>query len=163
MGEIKAKTQLEKLGFSDPDKKKSKHDIIQKWVCDNVDKIISETVMAKNPHPYTITETKWEHPVIYENGNYKMLVGYIDVMVHIKGDFFYKDTDTYESSERFVFIEVKTEIPVLGELIRQMRAYQSYNNKRTSYMVISPDDRHIETLRQQGFWFYKYNDPTKLF
>lgn len=29
MGTIKAKTQLEKLGFADPDKKKPKHDPIQ--------------------------------------------------------------------------------------------------------------------------------------
>lgn len=163
MGEIKAKTHLEKLGFSDSDKKKSKHDIIQKWVCDNVEQIISETVMAKNPHPYTIEEVKWEHQVIYENGNYKMLVGYVDVMVHIKGKFYFNDSNEYENSEHFVFVEVKTEIPVLGELIRQMRAYQAYNKKRTSYLVVSPDDRHIETLNQQGFWFYKYNDPTKLF
>ena len=41
MGEIKAKTHLEKLGFSDGDKKDSKHDVIQKWVQKNIEKTLN--------------------------------------------------------------------------------------------------------------------------
>jgi hypothetical protein len=92
-----------------------------------------------------------------------MLVGYVDIVAQIKGKFYFNDTKEYEDSERYAFIEVKTEIPSLGELIRQMRAYQSYNQKSSYYIIVSPDDRHIETLHKQGFYFYKYKDPNQLF
>ena len=58
-GNIKAKTQLEKLGFRDPDRKNSKHDIIQMWVYENIEKVISESIMKDNPHPYKITKNEW--------------------------------------------------------------------------------------------------------
>lgn len=163
MGRIKANTHLEKLGFSETDKKDSKHDIIQKWTYENIEKVIAETVMAKNPHPYKITTNKWEHQVIYTNGNYKMIVGYIDIFVRIHGKFYFSDTKEYEDSDRGVFIEVKTQIPSLGELIRQMRAYQAYEGYHTHYLIVSPDDRHQKLLKEQGFWFYKYKDPNQLF
>lgn len=164
MGQVKAKTHLEKLGFSDSDKKESKHDLIQKWVEENIKTIISDTFMSKNPHPYEILNVSWEYPIIYNNGNYKMLVGYIDIVARIKGNFYFNDSKEYENAEKYAFIEIKTAIPSLGELIRQMRAYQSYNNeKSTFYIIVSPDDRHIETLNSQGFYFYKYKDQNQLF
>ena len=164
MGSVKAQTHLQKLGFSEKDKKNLKHDTIQKWAYDNIDEIVSKTVMADNPHPYKIVANKWEHQVLYENGNYKMIVGYIDLMVIIKGQFYFHDTKKYEEGEMSLFIEVKTQIPSLGELIRQMRAYQSYQRGVLNrYMVIAPDDTHKDLLKEQGFLFYKYQDPTQLF
>jgi len=163
MGQIKAKTHLEKLGFMDKDKKSSKHDIIQRWADVNIEKIIAETVMKKNPHPYIVKKAKWEHQIMFINGNYRMLVGYIDLMVQIEGSFYFSDTKKYEECTEEVFIEVKTAIPVLGELIRQLRAYQAYQTKRTEYIVVAPDDSHSKTLKEQGIWFYKYKDPTQLF
>ena len=163
MGQIKAKTHLEKLGFSDGDKKDSKHDIIQKWVQKNIETIISETFMANNPHPFTIKNVYCEYPVNHVNGSYKMLVGYVDIVAHIKCKIYFSDTKEYEDAEKYAFIEIKTQIPSLGELIRQMRAYQNYNDRRTSYIIVSPDDRHSETLESQGFYFYKYKDSTQLF
>jgi len=163
MGNIKAKTHLEKLGFSDTDKKKLSHDAIQTWVCDNIEKIISETVMSENPHPYTIKQVKWEHQVMMINGNYKMVVGFIDVMVQIDGSFYFNFMKEYDKDTMEVFIEVKTEIPILGELIRQMRAYQAYQSSRTSYLIVSPDDSFVKILNEQGFYFYKYKDPSLLF
>ncbi|APY10171.1 hypothetical protein BWZ22_02495 [Seonamhaeicola sp. S2-3] len=163
MGRIKAKTHLEKLGFSEKDKKDSKHDIIQTWAYENIEKVISETTMSKNPHPFKIITNKWEHQMMYVNGNYKMIVGYIDILVRIQGKFYFNDSDKYEDYTKNVFIEVKTQIPSLGELIRQMRAYQAYDDRFTDYIVISPDDRHKKILNEQGFWFYKYKDPNLLF
>ncbi len=163
MGQIKAKTHLEKLGFSDSDKKDSKHDIIQKWVQKNINEIVSETIMKNNPHPFTIVNVQWEYPVNHINGNFKMLVGYVDIVAKIKGKIYFSDSKEYENVDTYAFIEIKTQIPVLGELIRQMRAYQNYNDKRTSYIIVSPDDRHIETLLSQGFYFYKYKEPDQLF
>jgi len=164
MGQIKAKTLLQRMSFGDSDKKESQHDIIQQWTDENIKKIVSETIMKNNDRPYTIENVKWEHQVMHTNGNYKMVVGFVDLMVHIKGEFYDNLQDTYYEEDRFIYIEVKTKIPVLGELIRQMRAYQAYpNHYVTYYLVISPDDRHSKKLSEQGFWFYKYQDPTLLF
>jgi len=163
MGRIKAKTHLEKLGFSETDKKDSKHDVIQKWTYENIEKVISETIMCENPHPYEIISNKWEHQIMHENGYYRMIVGYIDIMAQIQGKFYLNDTKEYEFINKKVFIEVKTQIPSLGELIRQMRAYQAYGDRFTSYLIVSPDDRHTKVLNEQGFWFYKYKDPNLLF
>jgi len=163
MAEPKAKTNLQKMGFLSKDKKNSKHDIIQTWVDDNAKKIISETIMKENPHPFEIKDIRWEHQVMHTNGSYSAIVGFIDLKIHIKGKFYYWDTKQYENSDRQIFIEVKTEIPNLGELIRQMRTYQTYADRNTHYLIVSPDDRHTNKLKEQGFYFYKYQDPTLLF
>lgn len=165
MGNIKAKTHLEKLGFSEPDKKKPTHDTIQTWVYQNIETVIKETVMLENEHQYKIVNNKWEHEVVYSKGNYKMVVGFIDILAEIKGVFhFDPDMRIQNYDKKPVFIEVKTEIPSLGELIRQMRAYQAYqDNYLTSYLIVSPDDRHEKILKEQGFYFYKYKDPSLLF
>ena len=165
MGEIKAKTYLEKLGFADSDKKTTEHDIIQAWVYKNVKTILDETIMSKNKKPYEISKVKWEHQIIYTNNyNNHTLIGFADLLVHYKGEFYDKYIKEYQMSEGFVIIEVKTKIPDLGSVIRQMRTYQTYQNHyRTQYLVVSPDDRFTEILNEQGFYFYKYRDPTKLF
>ena len=158
MGNIKAKTHLQKLGFADSDKKKPTHDKIQTWVYDNIETIIKETVMSKNKFPYKIIKTKWEHEVVYSKGNFKTIVGFIDILVEIEGVFHYNpESEKQITNIKPVFIEVKTEIPVLGELIRQMRAYQTYQGMFTAYLIVSPDDRHKKILNEQGFGLYKYN------
>lgn len=121
--------------------------------------------MCNNKHPYKITEVRWEHQIIYQSGTYRTIVGFIDIMVSLEGRFYYKNPvndDDYETKNK-VFIEVKTEIPSLGELIRQMRAYQSYEGTFTYYLIVSPDDRHKKILNEQGFLFYKYKNPNQLF
>ena len=164
MGNIKAKTHLEKLGFSEADKKKPNHDKIQTWVYENIETVIKETVMKKNKHPWKIKKNIWEHQVVYTNMSYKMLVGFIDIMAEIEGVFHFDPKSEIQSYDyKPVFIEVKTEIPVLGNLIRQMRAYQTYQGLYTAYLIVSPDDRHEKILKEQGFYFYKYKDPALLF
>jgi len=86
------------------------------------------------------------------------------LLVVLKGEFYDSELKEYYHSEAEVIIEIKTKIPDLGSVIRQMRTYQTYQKHRlTRYLVISPDDRFTKILNEQGFWFYKYNDPTKLF
>lgn len=165
MGDIKAKTYLEKLGFADSDKKTTEHDIIQAWVYKNIKTILDETIMSKNPKPYEITNVKWEHQIIYTNSyNNHTLIGFADLMVSYKCEFYNKHSESYQMENGEVIVEIKTKIPDLGSVIRQMRTYQTYQKHyRTQYLVVSPDDRFPEILKEQGFWFYKYNDPTKLF
>jgi len=163
MAEPKAKTHLQKLGFLDTDKKNSKHDIIQIWVNDNAEKILSETIMSKTAFPIEIEQIRWEHQVMNNNGSFTQLVGFIDIMVKFRSKFYSAHFKDYVDESRYVFIEVKTEIPNVGALIRQMRAYQSYKSMADYYLIVAPDDRFEKLLNKQGFWFYKYQDPTLLF
>ena len=166
MGNIKAKTHLEKLGFSETDKKKPTHDIIQTWVYNNIEPIIKENIFFNHKYPYKIIRNKWEHEIFNSNNNYKLLIGFVDIMVEVYGEFeYYHDREILKDNmSKKIYIEVKTEIPSLGELIRQMRAYQAYTISSDSYyMVISPDDRHTKILNEQGFYFYKSKDPSLLF
>lgn len=59
-----------------------------------------------------------------------------------------------ESSKSICF-EVKTSIPSLGELIRQIRMYQSY--VKDPFIVVSPEDRFAQQLSHQGIDFLKYD------
>lgn len=60
--------------------------------------------------------------------------------------------------KEFAF-EIKTEISSLGELIRQISLYKNYLPS-LNFVVISPDDTHIEILKSQKIGFYKY-EPRK--
>ncbi len=57
-------------------------------------------------------------------------------------------------SEEFYF-EVKTSIPSLGELLRQINMYRKY--KPGTYFVVCPDDRFKDMLFEQGVRFIKYD------
>ena len=52
------------------------------------------------------------------------------------------------------YFEVKPSIPSVGELIRQLRMYQTYT-AGTAWFVVSPDDRFESILQAQGFGFIK--------
>lgn len=124
--------------------------------------------MKNSSEPYEVLFPAWEAPVPYQNGSFVTIVGYIDIKVHLKGRFYDRNSLNSDRMEPYttVFIEVKTEIPSLGELIRQMRAYQFYQDHQgisTSYIIVSPDDSHKKILVEQGFYFYKYKDPSLLF
>lgn len=54
-----------------------------------------------------------------------------------------------------IAFEVKTAIPNLGELLRQIRLYQHYSRPGTHYVVVSPDDRDSSLLNDQGILLYK--------
>lgn len=58
--------------------------------------------------------------------------------------------------ELTVNIEVKTKIPSLGELIRQIRMYQQYLGVRDEhrFVVVSPDARFREAIERQGILFW---------
>lgn len=160
MGNLKAKTHIEKLGFVDKDKKSSEHDKIQLWTYDNVETVIAETIMKNETNPYKIVNRKWEFPVRYTNGSFQSLIGFIDLRIGVNGKFKVQG-QLVDDSDYPVFIEVKTQIPNLGELLRQMNTYRNYISGK--FIVVAPDDRYKRILNEQGIHFYKYQDPEKLF
>lgn len=57
------------------------------------------------------------------------------------------------NEERSVCFEVKTSIPSVGELIRQINFYRNF--KWGIYVVVSPDDRFASILESQNIRFIK--------
>lgn len=154
MGEIKAKTMMQKSGFMDPDKKSPEHDKIQTWCYKNMKKVLCSAFNTSKE--FEIVYIKWEHEIVQRSNQMdsspKFIIGFVDFKVVVKN-----------KEETIVYIEVKPKIPSLGELIRQMNFYKTYLGNRARYLVISPDDSYCDILKGQGFHFYKYKDEQKLF
>jgi hypothetical protein len=132
--EPKAKTIIEKHGFKDPDRLKSKHDEIQIWVYKNFHLIYKTLYPSRSIDESDPFKIRLEY--VISDRNY--VIGFVDVFC-----------------ERYrVAIEVKTEIPSIGELIRQVHFYRTYLN--TVWVVVSPDDRAAQILQDQGIQFFKY-------
>ena len=159
MSQVKAKTLIEKMGYLDSDKKTPEHDKIQTWVYENARTIIDE-LFVKGRFDYAILKNEWEYQVVTYNYQSKYIVGFVDIAVIIeKSD---EKGDDYLRPR--IFIEVKTKIPSLGELLRQIKVYKTYlNNKNQAFVVVSPDDSYANILKKQDVFFYKYIDPEKLF
>lgn len=56
-----------------------------------------------------------------------------------------------------ILFEIKPSIPSVGELIRQIQMYKTYESGH--YVVVSPDDRWAEILKQQGINLAKCPAP----
>lgn len=54
--------------------------------------------------------------------------------------------------ERQWWLEIKPSIPSVGELMRQLRMYQSYT-RDGAWFVVSPDTRWRSQIEAQGFGF----------
>jgi hypothetical protein len=61
-----------------------------------------------------------------------------------------------ESQRTEIYFEVKSSLPSLGELIRQIRMYEEY--VKGKFYVVAPDDKYAEQLQRQGIGFIKYPD-----
>jgi len=145
----------EKMGFKDTDKGSPEHDKIQIWCHENIRQIISSVfpIRTKQNPEYKIQSLTWEYPVIQSGYNSsKFIVGFIDLFISIS------DADFYAR----IFIEIKTKIPSIGELIRQINFYKTYanpdNRKEIAFIVISPDDSFKNILSSQNIYFFKYEN-----
>lgn len=101
----------------------------------------------------TIPEVKIIHEYPITNGPNKFIIGFIDLRVHLSYPELKTDYHICNESRYTIYIEVKTTIPSYGELVRQMRMYQSDG---VILLVVSPDDRFASALREQGIYFYKW-------
>ncbi len=164
MGQLRAKTMMQKAGFLDSDKKTPEHDKIQIWVNNNAKLILDSLPILENKE-YKIQSKNWEYKLVddsYQNRYISPIVGFVDVSFDIETK---TPIFSASASRATIYIEIKTSIPSLGELIRQLRFYEHYLDleKGNRMLVVSPDDTHKTILEEQGFWFYKYKDETKLF
>jgi hypothetical protein len=155
MAQPKASTLQQRFGFQDDDLKNPNHDEIMMWLdmrAETIVKLVWKKYLDANfshrdselPPPSEIRKI-WEFAITGKNG---FMIGFIDMMVVISKPF----------SQSFCF-EVKSVLPSLGELIRQVRMYQTYINNSPFY-IVAPDDRYAKQLEQQGIGFIKYPEGT---
>jgi hypothetical protein len=95
----------------------------------------------------------WEYPIT--NKNYT--IGFIDMAVLYSSPspkLYYSLTDKkfdIGTDETVAYFEVKPSIPSLGEVIRQVRMYQTYANGK--WFIVSPDTRFRDQLKAQRIGF----------
>lgn len=158
----RATTLQQKFGFQDADLSTPVHDALMVWLDQNVESVLlnrySRPRAVENPRYIQggprrtpdefvrILNKVWEKPISAKNG---FLVGFVDMRVDV---LFNPLDDDYWNWEPFLF-EVKPAIYSVGELIRQIRMYQQY--QEGTYIVVSPDDRFASVLAGQGIEFLK--------
>jgi len=106
---------------------------------------------------------RWELAI----GNERWVSGFIDVEASFEVEYNISlESDKVDEppdwivrrSTRTYAFEVKSTIPSLGELIRQIRYYE--HKHRATYYVVAPDASHVTTLTAQGIGFVEYPSGT---
>jgi len=95
-------------------------------------------------------------------GGWRAPVGYGDVLLTYTAPCPSPDYGSSDVIQRFdvypeklqLLIEVKTVLPTLGELMRQLNLYATAF--RGLQAVVAPDDRYADILREHGFGFLLY-------
>lgn len=130
-----------------------------------------------------VIHKEWEYPITKKTesryssgitiiGFVDMKIEYEDYVLVIKKGLLKEGTEEHDVSQRSawdfsgsfelshnkerqsIYIEAKSEIKSLGELIRQINVYRTY--KKGNYFIASPDNRYIDILKEQGIGFIKY-------
>lgn len=126
----------------------------------DVNKFKSMYPNVKLPSAKIIKAKKiWEQPILDRS----YTIGFADILCvieHSENGGFYdprKDKFQVASTTGYIFFEVKPAIPSLGEVIRQIRMYQTYTNRLPGgydrWYIVSPDDRFRDQIESQGIGF----------
>ncbi|SKC47464.1 hypothetical protein [Ohtaekwangia koreensis] len=157
--------------LEDLEREKSKVNYLESWT----------SFESLPPRPkVSIISKVWELPVTTHSNNpnsnsSKYTVGFLDMAIHFQihhpyaggfaderhGDKWLSDIKgkieiDFQHQQSVVYVEAKTEIASLGELIRQIRHYKEY--LPGSYYVLCPDDKYQNTLKEQNIGFIKYKE-----
>ena len=94
----------------------------------------------------------WEYPITSNS----YIIGFVDLNVKIFFTINEFNGDEWSSYEDWFTLnfEVKTTIPSLGELFRQINMYREYDKSR--FIIVSPDNKFCEQIESQGLKFLKY-------
>jgi hypothetical protein len=159
---------MSKKRFDDPDLHTPAHDAIMLWLDENAARLIHEILVADVQRNSGIEVrqvgviTEWEKPHAHMARSH---TAYGKEMWREAGRYFIDMLITSWASEEDVnrpyahiklACEVKPVIHSVGELIRQLRQYESKNWR---VAVVSPDDRYREIIERQGFIFIKAPQP----
>ena len=134
-----------------------------KWIQRNIEDIFLLIFKLEN-RPEKL-RMEWE-PYVRQEAERGQLIGSIDLIATIQGGKAHYEFDNRFHGNQVVF-EAKTEFETLGVLFRQLRMYQEgfihqERVRKMPFVVVCPDDSEAEIIREQGFYFLKY-DPNMSF
>lgn len=145
--------------FDDADLTTPQHDQIMLWFDANARRLLAPWIpVERAADPTFRLVTEWEVPLFTHNG---YALGFLDMKVEastripmVDGGPLRHGRDWW--SGRF-YIEAKSTIPSLGELVRQLNLYQQYVGLYPGqFIIVSPDVRYAAKLRDLGFGFIEY-------
>jgi len=118
--------------------------------------IFNDIILPKKPE-LEVVKRVWEYPIT-TTGRGSYIVGFADMRVDYLDcslTYYVKDNKFQIYKEnKSLFFEVKSDMPSLGELIRQIRMYQTYTSGK--WFVVSPDSRMAAVLEKQSIYFIRY-------
>ncbi|MFZ6758141.1 hypothetical protein ACO0K9_13105 [Undibacterium sp. Ji50W] len=93
---------------------------------------------------------------------YNPILGYGDLLLHCEAHVLGtieserpRKKEWWVETMRFqILVEVKTELPTLGELMRQLNLYRE---SVRHVIVVAPDEKYAELLSEQGILFVRYD------
>lgn len=104
-------------------------------------------------------EPEWHPRQLPRN---QRILGYADLLLHCVGEHLgasqlvsgREPPEWIVKEEAFrILVEVKSELPTVGELMRQLNLYRQSCGQ---VIVVAPDDRYSALLAEQGILFVKY-------
>jgi hypothetical protein len=145
-------TLLAKLGFSDPDRKDSLHDIACRYLATEGAAAVLDLVLGPVPEGYTHTiDAGTEQPITKGVGVYMTTIGFIDAAVRRTAT----HPTRYEIQDA-VYFEVKAGRTAVSDTIRQIRLYRTH--KPGIWAFVAPWDltaEETEQLRQVDIPFVR--------
>lgn len=150
--------------FEDEDLRQPQHDEMLLWLDANMTGILNqliypdltdEQIESYLENPAEIKKN-WQQPIKGPTGE---IAGFVDIIVS------YERTDeSGDTISKVFFFDVRTTIPSVGQLIREINTYKLYLGFEQSwlytYLVVCPDDRYAKILAEQGIQFLSYDPDT---
>ena len=129
--------------------------------------------LLENPRPKPkISQKQLEYVLFsysgYQNAN-KKIVGYADLFFEVSVPMIFKKYNPAQNDEKStdfeidgngqksfrVLVEVKSKLPTLGELMRQIQLYKTTFSG--AFVVICPNDEYADILKEHGIYFIKHD------
>lgn len=153
----------------DRDLTNEKHDAIVQWIDRNVGSLLwtvrgDQIEAERERHGYSQTHLRlktktWEYAITKGiEGTQKSVIGFVDLRVEFECAY---GVHEFWERQNPISFEAKTYIKSCGELIRQIRFYQTYL-RSDQFVVVSPDLRFAEQLRAQRIGFIAYPGDAEL-
>lgn len=153
-------TLIQRLGFSDPDRRLPAHDDACVEIATDPGRFLRGVIERPG---ITDVRCELEKPLQKGDGKYASTVGFIDAVVTWLEP--YNGSDDYDGFSRIkdasgnplgvlsMLIEVKTKVDGVGNLLRQMNLYRQYMRcfRYVIWSLDPADDRFAKLLAQQGY------------
>ena len=163
------KTYSNRLMFEDLDKKTGLHDEIVMWLLSKKDDVdFLKESLDFYPEKITKIDCNIEVPLYKIKHGYagykdKTLIGFLDVVFGVLYEWKIEGR-THEGFSRFA-IEVKSKVKSIGELVREINYYKSFNEHKEQFaelIVCAPDFPQSHILSDENIKFIPYEPSETL-